>query len=86
MAAIRFCEICKQQIDPERAEALPDTQLCGQHAREIEKYGGEFLLRSRHERTSKQGSLKHNYGGVSASFRPNREGLERLRREHERSV
>jgi len=83
MPAIRFCEICKQEIESERAEALPDTQLCIRHAREIQKYGGEFLLRSRQERTSKQGSLKHNYGGVTASFRPNREALERLRQDHE---
>ena len=83
MAAIRFCEVCKMEIDVERADALPETRLCGQHAREIQKYGGEFLLRSRQERTSKQGSLKHNYGGVTASFRPNSEGLERLRRDYE---
>jgi hypothetical protein len=83
MAAIRFCEVCKMEIDAERADALPETRLCGQHAREIQQYGGEFLLRSRQERTSKQGSLKHNYGGVTASFRPNVEGLERLRRDYE---
>jgi hypothetical protein len=71
------------EIDAERADALPETRLCGQHAREIQQYGGEFLLRSRQERTSKQGSLKHNYGGVTASFRPNVEGLERLRRDYE---
>ena len=40
----RHCEICKQEIDPERLEFVPDTRLCVTHARLIEKYGGEFKI------------------------------------------
>jgi hypothetical protein len=83
-AKVRLCEICKQPIDPERAEVAPDTRLCGEHAREIEKYGGEFTLTASQERTSKAGSLKHNYGGVNASKQRNYDALERLRDEYER--
>ena len=70
MARQRFCEGCKQQIEADRAEGLPDTRLCARHAREFEKYGGEFTLSGSRERTSKAGSLKLNYGGVSRSPKP----------------
>ncbi len=83
MAAIRFCAVCKAVIDPERLEGVPDTRLCTTHAREIEKYGGEFRLLSTPDRTSKQGSLKHNYSGVTASRSRNAEALQRLQQDYE---
>lgn len=39
----RMCEVCRQPIDPDRAEAIPETRLCTEHAREIQAYGGEFV-------------------------------------------
>lgn len=80
MASIRFCEICKQEIDADRAAANPETRLCGVHVEAIKKYGGEFLVSVEDERTSKPGSLKINYGGISklTSVR-NRRGIEQLR-------
>ena len=79
MTKTRFCEICKQEIVPERIEVLPDTHLCTQHAREIEKFGGEFKLHSHQERTSKAGSLKKNFGGVSTRKVRNHEAMRKLR-------
>jgi hypothetical protein len=78
--AIRICEVCKALIEPERLE-IPDTRLCERHAREIDKYGGEFLTSSHQERTSKAGSLKLNYGGVTTSKRRNVLGIQRLKDE-----
>ena len=43
MSVVRNCEICKKPIDPERADAIPDTRLCTEHARQIERFGGECL-------------------------------------------
>jgi hypothetical protein len=80
----RPCDICGQQIDPERLEAVPDTRLCGEHARKISKYGGEFRISATQERTSKQGSLKKNYGGISAHKVRNPAAMEKLREEYER--
>jgi hypothetical protein len=74
----RPCQICKQPIDPERVEALPDTRLCTEHAREIQKYGGEFTVTGTLERTSKPGSIKQNFGGVSTEKKRNVEGLRKL--------
>jgi len=82
---MRRCEICKQPIDPERAEALPDTQLCTEHGRQIGKFGGEFIVTVEHERTNKAGSLKRNYGGVTPKKRRNQKALDRLRAEYEQS-
>jgi hypothetical protein len=75
----RPCEICGGMIDPERVEILPETRLCTDHARQIEKYGGEFKVTSHLERTSKEGSLKRNYGGVTTSKTRNHEALRKLR-------
>lgn len=80
----RPCEICKQPIEPERLEFLPDTRLCAVHAREIEKYGGEFRISSQVETTSKPGSLKKNYGGVSTHKHRNHEALRKLHDEHDK--
>jgi hypothetical protein len=82
----RPCEICGTPIDPERLEAVPDTRLCGDHARKIAKYGGEFRTTASHDRTSKQGGLKLNYGGVSTRKVRNPEAVEKLRQEHEQET
>jgi hypothetical protein len=79
---LRPCEICMQQISAERALALPDTRLCAEHARQIQKFGGEFIVTATQERTSKPGSLKRNYGSVSTSKRRNLEAIERLREKY----
>ena len=81
---MRVCIVCKQDIDPLRAEAMPDTRLCSKHGQEIEKFGGEFKLAASQERTSKQGSLKLNYGSVSAERVRNQAALERMLDEYER--
>jgi hypothetical protein len=80
----RPCEICMKPIDPERCEANPQTRLCRVHAAAITKYGGEFKLIAQQERTSKQGSLKLNYGGVTAKQVRNTGAIERLKEEYER--
>jgi hypothetical protein len=71
-----------RQITPERIEAVPDTRLCAEHARQVQKYGGEFIVTATQERTSKAGSLKHNYGSVTTSKRRNQEAIEKLREEY----
>jgi len=81
----RPCEICKQPIEPERLEAVPETRLCTAHAKQIQKYGGEFLVAATQERTSKPGSLKVNYGGVNTSSVRNQEALAKLHDEYERA-
>ena len=83
MAAFRGCEICKQPIEPERAEADPTTQLCAKHAHEVEEFGGEFRTIANLEVTSKQGSLKKNYGGVSTHRRRNKKAIQKLREAYE---
>ena len=80
---MRYCEICKAVIDPERIEAIPDTRLCVEHGRQIQKHGGEFVVSASQERTSKVGSLKHNYGGIATSRARNQDAVERLRDEYE---
>jgi hypothetical protein len=84
MASSRICEICKQPIDPDRAEGLPDTRLCGPHAEEIAKFGGEFKLEAAQERTSKAGSMKINYGGVATRKTRNHAAIDQLRDAYER--
>ena len=83
MPVKRFCEICKQEIDPERLEFLPETRLCIEHAKQIEKYGGEFRISATQERTSKQGSLKRNYGGVETKSTRNAAAINKLRQDYE---
>ena len=83
MARTRLCEVCKQPIEAERAEFVPDTRLCSEHAAAAEAYGGEFKLEARQERTSKQGSLKLNYGGIETSKRRNSEAVERLKEDQD---
>ena len=75
----RPCEICGRPIEAERIEVIPETRLCIAHAHEIEKYGKEFVITGKLERTSKEGSLKRNYGGVTTSKRRNELAIRRLR-------
>lgn len=82
MAKTRPCQICMCPIEAERIEGIPETRLCLAHAKAMRKYGGEFLLSTSLVRTSKDGSIKKNYGGVNAKLRRNTEGLERLREEY----
>jgi hypothetical protein len=49
-------------IPVERLEVMPETEICVSCSREV---GGEFKLIAINERTSKPGSLKLNYGGVT---------------------
>ena len=79
MSAVRFCDICHEAIDPERAEALPATRLCTKHAHEIDKLGGEFKVSISHDKTSKPGSLKKNFGGVTPRSRRNHDAMRKLR-------
>ena len=82
---MRHCEICKQPIDADRAEAIRQTRLCTEHAREIQQYGGEFIMSSTQEKTSKEGSLKKNYGGISTRLRRNELALSKLRDAYDRA-
>ncbi len=56
------CARCGELIPAERIEAIPETMVCVQCSQEI---GGEFKVFVTPERTSKDGSLKKNYGGYS---------------------
>ena len=76
---MRLCFICKMAIEEERLVAIPETRLCTKHGAEIEKYGGEFRTSASQERTSKQGSLKLNYGGIATSRERNQQALDRLK-------
>ena len=82
---MRHCEICKQPIDAERAEAIRQTRLCTEHTREVQKYGGEFVMSSTQEKTSKEGSLKKNYGGISTRLRRNERAISQLKDDYERA-
>ena len=75
---MRLCIICKQPIETDREEAIPDTRLCTEHGKEIERYGGEFRLSAVQEKTSKKTSFKVNYGGISTTRIRNDVALEKL--------
>jgi hypothetical protein len=48
----RLCQRCKQPIEAERLEALPETRLCVQCSRQR---GGDIRLRIRTRNTGKGG-------------------------------
>src|SRR5690348_5399820 len=50
----RRCEICQKPIEPERLEAIPQTRLCAEHARQIAQYGGEFRATATAEGTGQK--------------------------------
>jgi len=83
---MRPCAICKNLIEPERIETIPETRLCTEHARMIVKHGGEFTLSSTQESLGKVGSLKRNYGGITPEKSRNLRALESLRREFEERI
>jgi hypothetical protein len=56
------CARCGELIPAERIEAIPETMVCVACSKEM---GGEFRVVATPERTSKEGSLKKNYGGYS---------------------
>lgn len=58
----RTCARCGGEIPAERVEAIPETRVCVACSNEM---GGEFKVIVIPERTSKEGSLKKNYGGYS---------------------
>jgi hypothetical protein len=78
----RPCEICTKTIEAERVEAIPETRLCVEHARQIVKYGGEFRVTATQESLGKAGSLKRNYGGISTQKTRNQTGIDKLRRDY----
>jgi hypothetical protein len=82
--ATRPCEICGQPIDPVRLETVPETRLCGPHARQIEKFGGEFIITGKQTTLSKSGSMKKNYGDVSIDRSRNTLAMEKLKKASER--
>ena len=79
----RPCEICMKPIEIERLESLPETRLCLEHAEMIKKHGGEFVMSSTVEKTSKAGGIKINYGGVNPSQKRNHKAMEKLKDEIE---
>jgi hypothetical protein len=84
--AYRGCEICKREIEPDRAETLPNTRLCLEHARMLKQYDsrGEFIRLVTLESTSKQGILKRTGGkGVAVKLVRNIEAIEKLRDAYE---
>lgn len=62
MTTPQACARCGNEIPAERLEALPETRVCVACSREM---GGEFTVIVTPEKTSKEGSLKKNYGGYS---------------------
>lgn len=56
------CARCGELIPAERIEAIPETMVCVRCSKEM---GGEFTVIVTPEKTSKEGSLKKNYGGYS---------------------
>ena len=83
MPRTRLCQICKAPIELQRLEAMPKTRLCSEHAREIRRYGGEFIVTAELERTSKPGSLKLNYGGIATTETRNEEAIQQLLDDYE---
>lgn len=65
----RMCVICKQVIEAERSEAIPETRLCLAHSKEIEAYGGEFEPMTIPQQTSPDKPHRiqklYNYEGVN---------------------
>jgi hypothetical protein len=79
----RPCEICGEEIPAERLECLPETRLCVEHSKLIERYGGEFTITIVHTNLAKSGSIKRNYGDVTSQKIRNHAALQRLRQEYE---
>ncbi len=63
MTMTRTCVRCEADIPAERIEVIPETRVCVRCAQELG--GSEFIIVVIPERTSKEGSLKKNYGGYT---------------------
>jgi hypothetical protein len=61
-SVIRNCARCRGEIPAERIEAMPETMVCVKCSQQM---GGEFKVIVTNERTSKEGSLKINYGSCN---------------------
>ena len=83
---MRLCVVCKKEIESERMDAIPGTRLCIQHGKEIQKFGGEFKTSAADERTSKQGSMKINYGGIATTSARNDDAIDQLVEEYRNRV
>ena len=59
----RPCARCGAEIPAERVEAIPETIVCVNCAREMG--GSEFVVVAVPVRTSKEGGMKINYGGYT---------------------
>ena len=57
-----FCIRCDEPIPEKRLQALPDTKVCVGCSEAI---GGEYHTGVQLERTSKEGSMKLNYGSAT---------------------
>lgn len=68
------CKRCSNHIPVARQRAMPETELCVKCS---EAVGGEFMVVAvAEERTSKPGSMKINYGGITVKkFRRDIRGL-----------
>ncbi len=62
MSVPQPCARCGGEIPADRLETLPETMVCVTCSKEM---GGEFMVIATAEKTSKEGSLKKNYGGYS---------------------
>lgn len=80
----RGCAVCKKMIKSDRLEDFPETRLCGEHFKMIEKYGGEFIfVKERQASLGKPGSMKKNYGDVGGKRIRNYAALEKLLDEYD---
>jgi hypothetical protein len=77
---VRKCSICGWPIEEERAEVLPDTRLCFQHANALSRFGGEFLVRA--PLNPRRLGFQPRVSAVSKRF--NQEGMDLLRRLYRR--
>lgn len=83
--AFRGCEVCKQEIDAERAENDARTRLCASCSKEMEtnkdRYGGgEFVIHAKEEKTTKAGGFDKGSGrSVAASRVRNEAGLRKFK-------
>jgi hypothetical protein len=59
----RTCELCDAPIPQPRVKAIPGTWLCIECSEEV---GGDYELIATQENLGKAGSLKLNYGGITA--------------------
>jgi len=62
MPTPRHCQRCKAEIPTERLEMLPETRLCVPCSQAV---GSDFKVSISPDVTSKQGSLKKNYGSIN---------------------